>query len=194
MEYSVIMSGFGGQGVLMMGELLAHCGMKADLNVTWMPSYGVEMRGGTANCTVVISKEKIGAPVTGMPQAVIAMSEPALNKFKTKLPADGLLMVNSSLVSDTAQICSNNGITTVMVPTRTLAAETGNEKWPTWPCSELLSPKPASSTLTRLPAKSAPFCRRKNKNWPPVSQKRYSGAKNSSNHFNSLSRRWRGSG
>jgi 2-oxoglutarate ferredoxin oxidoreductase subunit gamma len=128
MEYSVIMSGFGGQGVLMMGELLAHCGMKADLNVTWMPSYGVEMRGGTANCTVVISKEKIGAPVTGMPQAVIAMSEPALNKFKTKLPADGLLMVNSSLVSDTAQICSNNGITTVMVPTRTLAAETGNEK------------------------------------------------------------------
>jgi len=129
MEYSVIMSGFGGQGVLMMGELLAHCGMKADLNVTWMPSYGVEMRGGTANCTVVISKEKIGAPVTGMPQAVIAMSEPALNKFKAKLPADGLLMVNSSLVcdSDSAQI-SSNGITTIMVPTRTLAAETGNEK------------------------------------------------------------------
>lgn len=127
MEYSVIMSGFGGQGVLMMGELLAHCGMKADLNVTWMPSYGVEMRGGTANCTVVISKDKIGAPVTGMPQAVIAMSEPALNKFKTKLPADGLLMVNSSLVSDTAGI-SSNGITTVMVPTRALAAETGNEK------------------------------------------------------------------
>jgi len=127
MEYSVIMSGFGGQGVLMMGELLAHCGMKADLNVTWMPSYGVEMRGGTANCTVVISKDKIGAPVTGMPQAVIAMSEPALNKFKTKLPTDGLLMINSSLVSDTAEI-SSNGITTIMVPTRALAAETGNEK------------------------------------------------------------------
>jgi 2-oxoglutarate ferredoxin oxidoreductase subunit gamma len=127
MEYSVIMSGFGGQGVLLMGELLAYCGMKADFNVTWMPAYGVEMRGGTANCTVVLSREKIGAPVTGRPKAVIAMSEPALNKFKTKLQADGLLMVNSSLVSESAPI-SSNGIATVMVPTRTLAAETGNEK------------------------------------------------------------------
>jgi 2-oxoglutarate ferredoxin oxidoreductase subunit gamma len=81
MDYSVVMSGFGGQGVLMMGELLAHCGMKAGLNVTWMPAYGVEMRGGAANCTVVLSDEAIGAPITGRPSAVIAMSEPALEKF-----------------------------------------------------------------------------------------------------------------
>jgi 2-oxoglutarate ferredoxin oxidoreductase subunit gamma len=127
MEYSVIMSGFGGQGVLMMGELLAYCGMKANLNVTWMPAYGVEMRGGTANCTVVLSKGKIGAPVTGMPKAVIAMSEPALNKFKPQLSEDGLLMVNSSLISNAAGI-SSNGITTLMIPTRALAAETGDEK------------------------------------------------------------------
>ena len=127
MEYSVIMSGFGGQGVLMMGELLAYCGMKADLNVTWMPAYGVEMRGGTANCTVVLSREKIGAPVTGKPKAVIAMSEPALHKFKSKLSSDGLLMLNSSLINTPATI-SNNGITSLMVPTRDLAAETGNEK------------------------------------------------------------------
>lgn len=127
MEYSVVMSGFGGQGVLMMGELLAHCGMKAGLNVTWMPAYGVEMRGGTANCTVVLSDETIGAPITGMPQAVIAMSEPALNKFAPKLQSSGLLMINSSLVSCNGDSLGRN-INTVCVPTRELAQQTGSEK------------------------------------------------------------------
>lgn len=128
MEYSVIMSGFGGQGVLMMGELLAHSAMKAGLNVTWMPAYGVEMRGGAANCTVVLSDEKIGAPVTGVPRAVIAMSEPALEKFSSKLPVDGLLMVNSSLVSKTKDEISLNGIKTLFIPTRELAEASGNVK------------------------------------------------------------------
>ncbi len=128
MEFSVVMSGFGGQGVLMMGELLAYSGMKAGLNVTWMPAYGVEMRGGAANCTVVLSDETIGAPITGMPRAVIAMSEPALHKFGEKLPADGLLMINSSLIPGETSGMSNNGIKTLRVPTRELAEESGNEK------------------------------------------------------------------
>lgn len=128
MEYSVIMSGFGGQGVLMMGDLLAHCGMKAGLNVTWMPAYGVEMRGGAANCTVVLSREAIGAPITGTPQAVIAMSEPALNRFGTKLPEGGLLMVNSSLVPCDGQAISKNGVKKLLVPTRELAESIGSEK------------------------------------------------------------------
>jgi len=128
MEYSVVMSGFGGQGVLMMGELLAHCGMRAGLNVTWMPASGVEMRGGAANCTVVLSDEAIGAPVTGRPSAVIAMSEPALEKFGCKLSADGLLMINSSLISKEKQAAAKNGVTTLLIPTRELAEACGNEK------------------------------------------------------------------
>jgi len=128
MEYSVVMSGFGGQGVLMMGELLAYSAMKAGFNVTWMPAYGVEMRGGAANCTVVLSNEKIGAPITGEPRAVIAMSEPALLKFSGLLPPDGLLMINSSLVSKTAEEFPVNGIKTLFIPTRELAEASGNEK------------------------------------------------------------------
>ncbi len=128
MEYSVVMSGFGGQGVLMMGELLAHCGMKAGLNVTWMPAYGVEMRGGAANCTVVLSENQIGAPITGTPKAVIAMSEPALEKFGNRLPGDGLLMINSSLVCKENSTYGQNGIKTLFIPTRELAEESGNEK------------------------------------------------------------------
>ncbi|MBW6464656.1 MAG: 2-oxoacid:acceptor oxidoreductase family protein [Bacillota bacterium] len=127
MEYSVVMSGFGGQGVLMMGELLAFCGMKAGLNVTWMPAYGVEMRGGSANCTVVLSQEAIGAPLTGIPKAVIAMSEPALKKFGPQLRDNGLLMINSSLVNETAASFNSN-TETLMIPTLDLATETGNEK------------------------------------------------------------------
>lgn len=128
MEYSVIMAGFGGQGVLMMGDLLAHCGMKAGLNVTWMPAYGVEMRGGTANCTVILSEETIGAPITGNPRAVIAMSEPALFKFGSKLPEGGLLMINSSLVSQNEETFSSNGINKLFIPTRELGEACGNEK------------------------------------------------------------------
>lgn len=129
MEYSVIMSGFGGQGVLMMGDLLAHCGMKAGLNVTWMPAYGVEMRGGTANCTVVLSENPIGSPITGIPKAVIAMSEPAFIKFGKQLPDGGLLLVNSSLVANDSQaVTSSNGIKRLFIPTRELAEACGSEK------------------------------------------------------------------
>lgn len=129
MEYSVIMSGFGGQGVLMIGDLLAHCGMKAGLNVTWMPAYGVEMRGGTANCTVVLSENPIGSPITGIPKAVIAMSEPAYTKFGRQLPDGGLLLVNSSLVSSKSQTAtSSNGVKKLFIPTRELAEDCGSEK------------------------------------------------------------------
>ncbi len=127
MEYSVIISGFGGQGVLMIGELLAHSGMKAGLNVTWMPSYGVEMRGGAANCTVVLSSEIIGAPITGRPKAVIAMSEPALKKFAPQLQAGCLLMVNSSLIPTNGNL-AKSGVKTLYVPTLELAKASGSEK------------------------------------------------------------------
>lgn len=127
MEYSVVMSGFGGQGILMMGEMLAYCGMKAGLNVTWMPSYGAEMRGGTANCTVILSEDRIGAPVVGQSAAVIAMSEPALQKFGSLVQEGGLLVVNSSLVEDDHPV-EGQKARFISVPARELAARIGDEK------------------------------------------------------------------
>jgi 2-oxoglutarate ferredoxin oxidoreductase subunit gamma len=128
MEYAVVMAGFGGQGVLTMGDLLAFSGMKAGYNVTWMPSYGVEMRGGAANCTVVLSKEKIGAPIVGAARAVIAMSEPAFNKFQDRLVPGGLLMVNSSLVPAAETRPERGDVEALFVPARELAEESGDPK------------------------------------------------------------------
>ena len=126
MEYSVVMSGFGGQGVLMMGDLLAHSAMKAGLNVTWMPSYGVEMRGGAANCTVVFSPEKIGSPIVEQPHAVLAMNLPALEKFKEQLPPGGLLLVNSTIVESVDE--PRNDIETLLIPTNEVAESVGDKK------------------------------------------------------------------
>ncbi len=128
MNYSVVMAGFGGQGVLMMGDLLAYCGMKAGLNVTWMPAYGVEMRGGAANCTVVLSDEEIGAPIVGSPHALIAMSEPAFLKFKERLSPQGLLMVNSSLVTNREEECKTEEVEAVFIPAMELAEKSGDSK------------------------------------------------------------------
>jgi 2-oxoglutarate ferredoxin oxidoreductase subunit gamma len=98
MNESVIMSGFGGQGILLMGQLLCYAGMHEGKNVTWMPSYGPEMRGGTANCTVRISSERIGSPVTRFPQSLVAMNKASLDKFEGAIQKGGFLVVNSSLV------------------------------------------------------------------------------------------------
>ncbi len=126
MNYSVIISGFGGQGVLLIGDLLAYSAMKAGLNVTWMPSYGVEMRGGTARCTVVVSEEKIGSPIVEEPLAVIAMNLPSLEKFQSYLPPGGLLMVNSTIVGSDA--ATRDDIEIVNVPTQKIAEAAGNTK------------------------------------------------------------------
>lgn len=127
MEYAVVMAGFGGQGILLMGDLLAFCIMESGLHVTWMPSYGVEMRGGAANCTVIISKESIGVPLSGSPQAVIVMSEPAYERFKNRPAAGGLLMINSSFVPEPAPADLRTDLAVVLVPTQELSAETGHE-------------------------------------------------------------------
>ncbi len=126
MEYTVVMSGFGGQGVLLMGDLLAYSAMKAGLQVTWMPSYGVEMRGGTANCTVVVSDEKIGSPIVDRPTAVLAMNLPAMEKFQAYLPSGGLLLVNSTIVKKVEN--PRDDVKIIMVPTQKLAEEAGDKK------------------------------------------------------------------
>jgi 2-oxoglutarate ferredoxin oxidoreductase subunit gamma len=95
----VVMSGFGGQGLMFIGKLLAYSAMKEGRHVTWIPSYGPEMRGGTANCTVVVSGEEIGSPVIPHPRAVIVMNNPSLETFEPKLQRGGLLLLSSSLVN-----------------------------------------------------------------------------------------------
>lgn len=121
MDYSVVMAGFGGQGVLLMGDLLAYCGMKEGLEVIWMPSYGVEMRGGAASCTVIISEKRIGAPIVGAAHAVIAMSEPALNKYRERLLPRGLLLINSSLIPAAKDWTHRDDVEELLVPARELA-------------------------------------------------------------------------
>ena len=99
MQTEVIMSGFGGQGLMMIGKLLAHSGMIEHRNVSWLPSYGPEMRGGTANCNVIISDNIIGAPVVTEAGCVIAMNLPSLDKFETHVKKGGRLLINSSLIN-----------------------------------------------------------------------------------------------
>ncbi len=98
MQTEIIIAGFGGQGVLFGGQLLTYAAMDEGKEVTWIPSYGPEMRGGTANCTVVISDEEIGSPFVHMPQAVIAMNRPSLDKYEPLVRPGGVLVVNSSMV------------------------------------------------------------------------------------------------
>lgn len=99
MQTEIILSGFGGQGVLFAGQLLSYAAMDSGLEVTWIPSYGPEMRGGTANCTVVISTEEIGAPVVRNPEIAIVMNLPSLDKYENLVKPNGLLVINSSMVN-----------------------------------------------------------------------------------------------
>jgi 2-oxoglutarate ferredoxin oxidoreductase subunit gamma len=99
MESTFIFAGFGGQGVILAGKLLAEAGMEHGLHVTWLPSYGPEMRGGTANCTVVLSDEPIGSPVVDNPTALVAMNLPSLDRFEKAVTESGTVVVNSSLIA-----------------------------------------------------------------------------------------------
>src|ERR1043165_4005087 len=96
MQYDMIFSGFGGQGALFAGQLLAYAAMDQGRYVTWIPSYGPEMRGGTAHCTVIISDEEIGAPLVRHPTNVVAFNNPSIEKYAPLLAADGTLIYTSS--------------------------------------------------------------------------------------------------
>lgn len=98
MEHKIILAGSGGQGILFLGSLFAYSGMFANKEVTWFPSYGAEMRGGTANCTVIISDEMIGSPVVRNPDILIVMNLASYDRFSERLVENGLLIYNSSLV------------------------------------------------------------------------------------------------
>ena len=120
---NVIIAGFGGQGVLFIGRLLAHAAMEEGRNVTWIPSYGPEMRGGTANCTIVISDEVIGSPVITSPHTLIVMNNPSLDAFEPRLKAGGLLILNSSLITSEP---GRKDIIVIKAPANKIASEIGN--------------------------------------------------------------------
>lgn len=102
MTRELIIAGFGGQGVMAMGKTLIEAGLKEGFNVSWVPSYGPEMRGGTANCSVVISDEPIGSPVVTQPTELIAMNGPSLTRFEPLVEPGGLILINSSQVENPA--------------------------------------------------------------------------------------------
>ncbi|OWZ83995.1 2-oxoacid:acceptor oxidoreductase family protein [Natranaerobius trueperi] len=122
----VIMAGFGGQGVMSMGQLLTYAGMIEGKAVSWMPSYGPEMRGGTANCTVVITEEEqVGSPVVSNPDTVIAMNYPSVEKFRDAIKEGGALLYNSSLIEEEV---SADHADVYAVPANKIANDLGNSR------------------------------------------------------------------
>jgi 2-oxoglutarate ferredoxin oxidoreductase subunit gamma len=124
-EYSIIISGFGGQGTLFAGQVLAYAAMDNDYQVTWIPSYGPEMRGGTAHCTVIISDMEIGSPVTRDPYAVIALNLPSVDKYENIIQKDGILIANQSLMN---RELVREDIHGVLIPVSEIAEELGNKQ------------------------------------------------------------------
>lgn len=125
MQTDIIIAGFGGQGVLFAGQLLAYAAMDEGLEVTWIPSYGPEMRGGTANCTVVISDEEIGSPMVRYPQAAVAMNRPSLDKYEDMLLPGAVLVINSSMVDREVK---RTDLKVVVLPANEIAESLGDRR------------------------------------------------------------------
>jgi 2-oxoglutarate ferredoxin oxidoreductase subunit gamma len=125
MTHEIIISGFGGQGVLLLGQMLSQAGMEEGRHVSWLPAYGPEMRGGTAYCSVIISDGRIGSPVVEEPTLLVAMNLPSLLRFEPALRADGVLVANSSLI---AVKPTRKDITFIEIPMNDLAANLRNPK------------------------------------------------------------------
>lgn len=125
MENSLLIAGFGGQGVILIGQLLGYAATSMGKSATYYPAYGAEQRGGTANCTVVISDEEIGSPVVTKLDTVIVMNEPSLDRFEQWVKPGGTIIINSSLVSKKA---ARTDIKAVYVPANEIAEKLGSDK------------------------------------------------------------------
>ena len=125
MQTEILFAGFGGQGVMFAGQVVAYAAMDSGREVTWIPSYGPEMRGGTANCTVVIADEEIGSPLVNNPPGVLVMNLPSLDKYEPMVKAGGVLVVNSSMVDREVK---RKDITWVAIPCNEIAEEVGDRK------------------------------------------------------------------
>jgi 2-oxoglutarate ferredoxin oxidoreductase subunit gamma len=125
MQTEIFLAGFGGQGVMFAGQVISYAAMDTGKEVTWIPSYGPEMRGGTANCTVVIADEEIGSPMVQNPPAVIAMNLPSLDKYEPVVNPGGVLVVNSSMVD---RDVARKDITWVSIPCNEIAEQAGDRR------------------------------------------------------------------
>ena len=126
MYHDVVIAGFGGQGVLFMGNLLAEAGMEEGFHVTFMPAYGVEMRGGTANCNVIVSSDEVGSPITDTPLSGIIMNEASMIRFLPSIQKDGFLFYNSSLIPKEA--VTRSDVQAIPVPANDLAQKVGSSQ------------------------------------------------------------------
>ncbi|MDH7599346.1 MAG: 2-oxoacid:acceptor oxidoreductase family protein [Sedimentisphaerales bacterium] len=124
MEHTLIISGFGGQGIILAGRLVAFAAMRAGRRVTFIPAYGAEVRGGASNCTVVISDQPIACPVVGLPECLIALSKAALMRFANKVRPGGVVLFNSDTTGPSDP--RPDGPTRICVPAERLAAGLGN--------------------------------------------------------------------
>lgn len=125
MQTEIMIAGFGGQGILFAGQLLAYAALDAGQVVTWIPSYGPEMRGGTANCTVIIADEEIGAPTVRNPKAVLAFNLPSFDKYEPLVVPGGVLVANASLVNRDFQ---RQDLKAVMIPANEIAEALGDKR------------------------------------------------------------------
>ena len=140
MQKEIIIAGFGGQGVLFGGQVLAYAAMDTGKIVTWIPSYGPEMRGGTANCTVVIADDEIGSPLVKNPPLAIALNLPSFDKYEDVLAPGGTLIVNQSMVDRGAK---RTDVNVILVPCNEIAEEIGDKK--------LMNMVAVGALLTALP-------------------------------------------
>jgi len=125
MQTDVMFAGFGGQGIMLIGQMLAYAGMSEGKNVVWLPSYGPEMRGGTAYCSVVIADRAIASPIIDRPATIAVMNRPSLDKFAAKVKGQGFLIINTSLIDATSDRAD---IVQVLVPANQIALEAGTGK------------------------------------------------------------------
>ena len=124
MTNQILLSGFGGQGILFTGKFLAYKGLLADKNVSWLPSYGPEMRGGTASCSVIISDEEVGSPIISQPDVLIAMNLPSFEKFVPTVKAGGIVIADSSLIETKT---TRTDIDVYYIPATSLASDMGKQ-------------------------------------------------------------------
>lgn len=124
-QVQVRVAGFGGQGVMMFGQILSYSATIDGLNTLWFPSYGPETRGGTANCSVIVSKDDIGSPVFQKANHLIAFNSPSLDKFRDKIASDGIVLYNASLIK---QKQTQDDVIMIGVPVNDIAARLGNER------------------------------------------------------------------
>lgn len=123
MEHKILFAGFGGQGLLFSGKVMAYKGLLEDKNVSWLPSYGPEMRGGTANCSVVISDTPIGAPIIPEPDILVTMNLPSLDKFESTVCPGGIILVDSTLIERKVE---RTDVSAYYVPATQMATEAGS--------------------------------------------------------------------